>query len=1167
MLQNVIKKARIAPLLALLALSSLGVWAQSTQGGVHGAVTDASGAAVPNAKVTLTNEGTNEARNSTTNSAGFYDFSNVVPATYTVVAETPSFKKFERKNVIVGTQEYVAVDIRLEVGNVSESVLVTEQMPLVESSNASQGQVLDNQKLVELPNLGRNPFMMSRLSQNVVQVGPPAYNRMEDQSGSSMISIAGGPVRGNNYLLDGIPITDSNNRAIIIPTLESVQEVKIQSNTYDAEMARTGGGMFNTLMKSGTNDYHGSLYGHVRRTSMDANNFFSNEAGIPITNQPNTTWGGSFGGHVSIPKLYNGKNKTFFFLGVEHYDDWSSDSSQFNLPTALERTGDFSKSFNADGSLHVIYDPRAATATPLSGNKIPLSLLNPVGLATASYYPTPTSAPASFGAADLTLASTIKARAVQYTGKIDEDFTSWWRASLSYLRYYSLEPGDTWFNSPATQSGWRLLRRVDTTQLNNLFTINPTTVVAVRYGFNRFPNFDYNSSQGFNVSTLGFSPTWSSISHGPAAEFPSIGMSTFTSLGESGDWDYYDEASHNFSVSVDKYMGRHSLKAGVDYRLLATSGSGINCTTGCFSFNNAPNNLGPSNTSYTGTALADLLVGAPYDRTADTTSTLTDFIHYYAGYVQDNFRVNSKLTLNFGLRMEHESGVSEKNNGLLVGFNQTAANVLAASVPSLSLKGVPEYAGVNGAPTTVGNYQGIKWGPRGGVAYQLNAKTVLRGGYGIFWAPQIYLGGPFSTIGYANTTEFKGQSFAQLQSTQGFYNPFPNGLTAPVGNTLGASAGLGSSLSLVDPTTKAPMIQQYSADVQRELPGGIALEVGYVGSHSTHLTLGMPAINVNALNPSLLSQGGSYLDALVANPFAGAGLSGTLAGQTSGCPAGVANCIARSQLLLPFPAYTSVNETFGDQNHASYNSMVIKAQKRFSHGLTFLSTLTLSKNMDESSGGVGTSLNGGAQGAPQNPYNMAAEYSLSNVDTPVRWATAITYELPIGKGKMLMANANKATDLILGGWSVNAVSVYQTGFPLQIYQSNNNSNFGYGAQRPNEVSGATLGSSGSVESRLNDYINYSAFTIAPEGTFGSTPRTLGSIRGPGQKNWDLSIFKNFAITERFKAQFRAEALNGFNSPLFHTPDTNLSDGKGVFGVINTTDNFARQLQLAIRVTF
>ncbi len=500
-------KGHVPPILALLALTSIGAWAQSTQGGVHGAVTDATGAAVAGAKVTLTNEGTNEARVSTTSGAGQYDFSNVVPATYTVLAESPSFKKFERKNVIVGTQEFLTVDIRLEVGNITESVLVTEQMPLVESSNASQGQVLDNQKLVELPNLGRNPFMMSRLAQNVVPVGPPAYNRMEDQSGSSMISIAGGPVRGNNYLLDGIPITDSNNRAIIIPTIESVQEVKIQSNTYDAEMARTGGGMFNTLMKSGTNDIHGSLYGHIRRTSMDANNFFSNEAGIPITNQPNTTWGASFGGPVWIPKVYNGRNKTFFFLGVEHYDDQSSDSSQFNLPTALERVGNFSQSFDANGGLHVVNDP--TTGLPYANNIIPTSQLNPVGLKIASYYPNPSSAPASFGAPDLTLASTIKARAVQYTGKVDEDFFSWWRSSLSYLRYYSLEPGDTWFNSPATQSGWRLLRRVDTTQLNNVFTINPTTVLAVRYGFNRFPNFDYKVRR---ASTW---PIWALARSGP----------------------------------------------------------------------------------------------------------------------------------------------------------------------------------------------------------------------------------------------------------------------------------------------------------------------------------------------------------------------------------------------------------------------------------------------------------------------------------------------------------------------------------------------------------------------------------------------------------------------------------------------------------------------------
>jgi trimeric autotransporter adhesin len=1133
-------KGRVAPLVALLALSSMGVWAQSTQGGVRGTVSDASGAAVPNVKVLLTNQGTNEIRNAITNSGGFYDFSDVVPATYSVTAESPSFKKFERTNVLIGTQEYVTVDVRLEVGAVTESVLVTEQMPLVESSNASQGQVLDNQKLVDLPNLGRNPFMMSRLAQNVVQVGPPAYNRMEDQSGSSEISIAGGPVRGNNYLLDGIPITDANNRAIIIPAIEAVQEVKIQSNTYDAEMARTGGGMFNTLMKSGTNDFHGSLYGHLRRTDWDANAFFSNAAGIPIAEQPNTTWGGSFGGRIWIPKVYDGKNKTFFFLGIEHYDDRSSDSQDFNLPTLAERAGNFSGVLNKDGSPLVITNP--ATGAPFANNIIPASQLNPVGLAVASFYPTPTSTPAYYGANDLALSSSIKARAVQYTSKIDEDFTSWWRASLSYLRYYSLEPGDTWFNSPATQSGWRLLRRVDATQLNNLFTINPTTVLAVRYGFNRFPNFDYNSSQGFNVGTLGMSPGYANSISPAVAEFPQINMSSIYSLGDSGDWDYYDEASHNFSVSVDKFIGKHSIKAGFDYRRLATSGSGINCTTGCYNFNSGT--VG-SNT-YSGNDLADLLLGLPYSRQADTSSTLTDYIHYYAGFVQDNFRLSSKITVNFGLRLEHESGVEEAHNGLIVGFNQTASNPLIGT-------GAAEYAGVNGAPTHVGNYQGIKWGPRGGVAYQLNDKTVIRGGYGIFYAPQIALGGPIGTLGYANNTQYTGLTYAQDQG--GLTNPFPSGLLAPLGNSQGAAAGIGTNFSLVDPNTKAPMIQQYSIDVQRELKGGIALEVGYVGSHSTHLTLGNPQININALNPSYLSQGAAALNAPVANPFAGNPLVGT--GSLSG------STISAFRLLLPHPAYTEIEEIYGDQNHASYNSMVIKAQKRFSHGLTFLSTLTVSKNRDESSGGVGSFLNGGAQGAPQNPYNTAAEYSLSNIDTPIRWATAITYELPVGKGKPFLGNANRLVDLAIGGWSVNAVSVYETGFPLQVYQTDANSAYGYDAQRPN-LTGSAIGTSGSVEARLNDYLNTAAFSLAPQATFGNAPRTVG-VRGPGQKNWDLSVFKNFSITERAKAQFRAEALNAFNSPLFLAPNTNLSNGD--FGVISGQANFSRQLQLAIRFTF
>jgi hypothetical protein len=242
----------------LLAASLFG---QSFQGGIRGLVTDAGGGAVAGAKVSLVDEGTNSTRATLTNESGEYVFSGLVPATYSVSAESPSFKKSERKGVSLGTQQFLTIDMKLEVGQVTESVMVTEEVPVIETANASAGQLIDRQKLIDLPNLGRNPFMMAKVAQNVVAVGNPRFNRMQDQSGSSQISLAGGPVRGNNYLLDGIPITDSVNRAVIIPTLEAVQEVKVQANTYDAEMGRTGGGMFNTFLKSGTNSLHGSGFG------------------------------------------------------------------------------------------------------------------------------------------------------------------------------------------------------------------------------------------------------------------------------------------------------------------------------------------------------------------------------------------------------------------------------------------------------------------------------------------------------------------------------------------------------------------------------------------------------------------------------------------------------------------------------------------------------------------------------------------------------------------------------------------------------------------------------------------------------------------------------------------------------------------------------------------
>ncbi|MCU1236101.1 MAG: TonB-dependent receptor [Candidatus Solibacter sp.] len=1131
-------------------------WSQSYLGGVRGNVFDGSGKSIGEAKVTLIDEGGGTQRATITAPEGGFSFSQVVPATYTVVVEAPGFKRIERKHVPVATQEFVSLDLKMEIGSVNESVQVTEEVPLIESTTASQGQVLERQQLIDLPNLGRNPFMMSKLAQNVTPVGDPHYNRMEDQSGSSQISIAGGPVRGNNYLLDGIPITDAANRAIIIPTLEAVEQVKVQSNTYDAEMARTGGGMFNTYLKSGTNQWHGSLFGSLRETSWAANNFFNNAAGIALPDQPNKTFGASFGGPVRIPKLYNGKNRTFFWLAWEGYQDTQSNSSQFSTPTDLERAGNFSQSKTPSGALNVIYDPMSTvcagstcTRTPFAGNIISPDRLNPVGLAMAATYVKPQTASAYYGAPNITQAATLAAKASQKTAKLDHQFTNWWRSSLSYLRYYSLEPGNNWFPTVSSPDQWLLLRRVDTTQFNNIITISPTTVLTVRYGFNRFPNYGYQQSQGFNLASLGFAPSF--VAAVPAPTFPNVTMTSQYSLGTNNNF-YYVHHSKNFSAGLAKYQGRHNLKGGFDYRRIHDDGNDFANSAGAFTFNGVFTRSTPlTAVSGTGADLADMLLGTASAGTGYIPTKLYEYADYYGAYFQDDIRLTKTLTMNVGVRWEREYGLQEKNNSMVVGFDTKTVNPLAANVTGILPKGVIQFAGVNGNSIHVSNPNMNKVAPRVGLAWQFDSKTTIRGGYGLYWAPQFAIGTPYNPPGFTATTSYIASNDGNATPASYVNNPFPAGLAKPTGSTLGDMTGIGQSLSIIDPNSRSPRVQQYSIDIQRELPFGIAMEVGYVGSHSTHLTQATANININALNPALLSQG-SALTATVNNPFFNKGGAGVIGGQT----------VSQVQLLLPYPTFSTINYLYNDGSYARYDSLVAKAQKRMSMGLTFLSTLTWSRNHDASSGGAGNFLNAGASG-PQNPYDLKSEYSLANVDTPLRWSTGFTFDLPVGKGKKFLSSS-KALDYAVGGWSINAISVYQSGFPLQITQStNNNSVFGYASQRPS-ATGVSPVTSGNLESRLGNYINSAAFTTSARGTFGNVSRTL-EMRGPGQANWDASIFKSFSIAEKFKGQFRAEALNAFNTPMFAAP--NVSYGSSSFGRITSQVNFSRMVQLGLRFFF
>ncbi|HST78002.1 MAG TPA: carboxypeptidase regulatory-like domain-containing protein, partial [Verrucomicrobiae bacterium] len=530
--------------------------------------------------------------------------------------------------------------------------------------------------------------------------------------------------------------------------------------------------------------------------------------------------------------------------------------------------------------------------------------------------------------------------------------------------------------------------------------------------------------------------------------------------------------SRNFLASVSKYLGRHSLTFGFDYRGIHTDFTNLNYSAGDFKFNGAFTEQFP-NVAGSGSDFADALLGYPYQGEVDTTTKLFLHVNYFSGYIQDDFRVNSKLTLNLGLRYEYETGISEDNNHLVVGFNGLALNPLAANVTGITPRGAVEYAGVNGNSTSCCNPSAKKFGPRIGVAYSLNDKTVIRGGFGIFYAPTRFADDPGMALGYTQATTYVASNNGNATPANSLSNPFPGGVLQPQGNARGALAGVGSSFNFLDQGRGSGEVLQYSVDVQRQLPSNIALEVGYIGSSSRHLqdsSTGTGAYNINQVPDSALALG-SQLSSPVANPYFQNGGTGVIGSST----------VTNAQLLKPYSPFSTIG-ILTNPSYALYNSMIVKAQKRLSAGLTFLSAFTWSKNMDNEF--AGTNFFSGSSTAPQDAYNLAAEYSLAVADTPLRWSNTVSYYLPFGKGKMFL-NKSKLVDYAVGGWQVNFTNIYQSGFPLAISQSSNqNSILGTAVQRPN-ATGVSPSMSGSVEQRLNGYINSAAFSSAPIYTFGN----------------------------------------------------------------------------------
>ena len=1161
-MQSAFRKNHLRVLLSLWCLvvgassSTLTVCAQTYQGGLRGAVHDAAGAVIPAVEITLTNEETNTVRSTVTNDVGEYSFPNVPPGTYTVAAAKPGFKKFDDKGVRIGTQSFITLDVSLEVGQISEQIVVTGEAPLIESSNASVGSTLEKKQLETLPTPARNVFFLSVITPNVVPSGDPQFVRQQDQTNSSLLSLGGGPRRANNYTVDGVSITDLRNRAVFIPNIEAVEEVKVQVSTYDAEMGRTGGGVFNTTGKSGTNNWHGSGLFQNRPPAASSNFFFARQANLPKPDNYYYLYGGSVGGPIV-------HDRTFFWATTEGYKTKTSRNAVLILPTERERAGDFSQSAMIFDPLTTRPDPDKPgrfIRDPFPGGIIPGDRINNVAKAVDRYWPKPVSGNTATRTAELV------DRATQLTGKIDHRFSGKLSTSGMYASYDSKEPESRFYgrnlgDNPADPGEGALFRTVHMVAINNTLVSSPSTVFALRYGYTRFKDNDVPIA--FDPATLGFSQNFFGAI--PYRKFPrftigALGSVNFDTFGDRDPQDTY-YYSHGVDANVSKLIGRHTLKIGGDWRIIGMRLFARGQPSGRFAFDKGFTQ-GPDPlvaTTNAGSEMASFLLGFPASGDITVGSPNDFYINYYAGYVHDDFRVSPKLTVNLGLRYEFEQGLKERDNHITVGFDRQRAFPVQA--PGLNLKGGLMYAGVDGYQTNQSDPSVKKFAPRVGFAWTMESRTVLRGGYGIFYAPNQYAfpnENRLGTRGFTAVTSYFASADGGLTpcSTCTLTNPFPNGIEKPVGSALGLLTGAGGTLNFVDQFRKSAYVHQYSVELQRELARQIVVSVGYVGSRSENLSLGgtnSNTVNINQVDPRSLSLGSALL-ASVDNPMFGNAAFGALGRQRT---------VPRGQLLRPYPQFLDVLAHQVSAGFARYNSLVLQLKKRSAHGWGADINYTSSMNKDNLFGEVNYfSNNSNGLARALNNYDLNAEYAPSVVETPHRLNISGIYELPFGRGKRWVSGGGVA-DVLIGGWSISGIGSYQSGFPSVIVQNNNNSGLFGSFQRPNLVAGANPASPGSRDQRLNGWFNKDAWTEAAPFTFGNAPRTDTRVRTPFKKNWDIAFQKTQRLSERVNLLLRAEIINAFDDPNFLGPATRF--GRSDFGQITQVGGFPRLLQVMARV--
>lgn len=1176
---------------ALLTLwPALPAWSQGdpTTATLSGIVTDASGAVVPNAKVTLSSPDRGIQRTVETNSNGQYQFQFLPPSDYSLQVQITGFKTYLQKGLTLRASETTQQNIPLSLGAVTEEVSVTGEAPLLQTEDPNISADIGAKQVVELPLNLRNVYGLATLNSAVNTTGETqardgggAGNNGNADQDISFLNFGGGFFGTSAFLLDGVWDTAGDWGAVIYtPSVDSVEEFKVQSNSFTAQYGWSTGNVIDVVTKSGTSRFHGSAYEFYRNSVLDANLYFANRNGQSRPEFTRNQTGVSAGGPLYIPGIYKQTKKTFIFGVYERLAASTPAFGTFTVPTKAYLGGDFSSLLGAQvGTDYLgrpirsgeVYDPRSARLVtngqvdartgrvavvpgggtayvrdPVPSNNLAgVTTLDPTGLKILSYYPAPTGTGASN---NFTGSAAAPFSSNEYMLRLDQNISD---ASRFFVRYaYKQEkkvntPAYFGDNDPGGPGNIRPNNRYSLAAgYTHVFT--PTLTLNANAGFQHWAEVSHNQGAGFTPSTLAL-PTYLDTN---SRIFPNVNVGGESQLGPSSGESVYARPAGSFTISAVKLVGKHSLNFGFTGAELQLNSPNLQISTltanGGFTAGPDPDNP----TANTGNGVAELLFGVLDGGSTGINYSPAVAKRFLGGYAQDDWKPLDRLTLNLGIRYEVQAAPTYRHNSAGY-FIPDAINPISSKIGSNVLG---SYQFVSDAHRGVYDTNYTNVAPRVGFAYRPSSNSVVRGGFGYFY-PQSVSSGTSSTDGYSTPTS----TIASLPGDRNpnpavsLSNPFPQGLTPPTGNSLGQMQDLGFGVGTTFEHRKSTLVQQWFLGVQHQFTPNDVLSVSYVGNHGLHLT--GPGINRSQLNPSYLALGTTYLNAAVPNPYYGIIT-------TSNCSLNQPT-ISRAHLLEPYNQYCGVTENNDPYGSSNYNALQASYEHRFRDGVNIYVSYTFSKFMDNTPGTNNWSNTNGS--GPANIYNLASEYSVDSNDIPHSVVTNYVYELPVGRGKAVGKNLDRAADAVVGGWQVSGISTFKSGLPLGVHGSNINS-YG-GSPRPNQIADPTA----NAHKSINEWFNTGAFAFAPYGTFGNTPRNYSYLRGPGFQNWDFALMKNWILPKETRLQFRAEMYNAFNHPQFYNPNTNYSgcdpNGSGggacisSFGAITATYP-AREVQFA-----